>query len=106
MAAVIESTIKSDPVGRWYIEISDTMKEDSMEICLNIYEYAEKIEKMGEEYGGVVEVMWSSEENVTPQQIHEVRQQIMQYEAEEAAKKEAEGEIPPTHQQDGTPNFQ
>ncbi|SFV50069.1 hypothetical protein MNB_SV-6-411 [hydrothermal vent metagenome] len=106
MAAVIESTIKSNPLGRWYIELSDTMKEESMEICLDIFEYAEKIEQMGAEYGGVVEVIWSSEENVTPQQIHEVRQQIMQYEAEEAARKEAENNPPPTHQEDGTPNFQ
>lgn len=79
---VIESVIKTNPLGRWYIELSDTLKEESMEICLDIYEYAQKIEMMGEEYGGEVEVAWSTEENVTPAQINEVRQQIMAYEAE------------------------
>lgn len=88
MATVIESIIKSNPVGRWYIQLSDTMQEDSMEMCLDIYEYADKIEKMGVEYGGVVEVLWSSDDNVTPEQINEVRQQIMAYEAQEAARKE------------------
>ena len=97
---VIESVIKSNPLGRWYIELSDTMKEESMEICLDINEYAQKIEMMGEEYGGEVEVSWSTEDNVTPAQINEVRQQIMAYEAEiEAKKQEA------THMPDGTPNF-
>ena len=79
---VIESVIKSNPLGRWYIELSDTMKEESMEICLDIYEYAQKVEMMGEEYGGEVQVAWSTEDNVTPAQINEVRQQIMAYEAE------------------------
>ena len=57
---VIESIIKTNPLGRWYIELSDTMKEESMEICLDIYEYAQKIEMMGEEYSGEVEVAWST----------------------------------------------
>ncbi|TNF44900.1 MAG: hypothetical protein EP216_01155, partial [Epsilonproteobacteria bacterium] len=97
---VIESIIQTNPLGRWYIELSDTMKEESMEICLDIYEYAQKIEMMGEEYDGEVEVAWSSGEGVTVKQINEVRQQIMAYEAEvEAQQQEA------THMPDGTPNF-
>jgi hypothetical protein len=101
MSVIIESVIKSNPVGRWYIALSDTTEEDSLEVCLDIYEYAEKIEKMGEEYGGDVEVVWSSDDNVTPEQINEVRMQIIAYEAEQEALKEKESHMP-----DGTPNFQ
>ena len=99
---VIESVIKSNPLGRWYIELSDTMKEESEDrvVCLDINEYAQKIETMGQEYGGDVEVAWSSEENVTPEQINEVRMQIMAYEAELEAQKENA-----THMSDCTPNF-
>jgi hypothetical protein len=79
---IIESVIKSNPLGRWYIELRDTLKEESMEICLDINEYARKVEMMGEEYGGEVEVAWSTEDNVSPAQINEVRQQIIAYEAE------------------------
>lgn len=79
---IIESVIKSNPLGRWYIELRDTLKEESMEICLDINEYARKVEMMGEEYGGEVEVAWSTEDNVSTAQINEVRQQIMAYEAE------------------------
>lgn len=101
---IIESVIKTNPMGRWYIELSDTMKEENEEkdrvICLDINEYAQKVEMMGEEYGGEVEISWSTEENVTPVQINEVRQQIMAYEAEiEAKEQEA------THMPDGPPNF-
>ena len=97
---VIESIIKTNPMGRWYIELSDTMKEESLEMCIDIQDYAKKVEMMGAEYGGEVEVAWSSDEGVTVEQINEVRQQIMVYEAEvEAKNTEA------THMPDGTPNF-
>jgi len=79
---VIESVIKTNPVGRWYIELTDTTKEEKREICLDIKEYAQKIELMGEEYNGEVEVAWSTDEGVSVEQINEVRQQIMAYEAE------------------------
>jgi len=107
MAVIIESVIKSNPVGRWYIQLSDTTEEESMEICLDINEYARKIEEMGEEYGGDVEVAWSSDSNVTPEQINEVRMQMMQYEAElEALREQESAEEMDAHQADGTPNFQ
>ncbi len=101
---VIESVIQTNALGRWYIELSDTTKEESVKdnlmICLDIHEYAEKIGLIAEAYAGEIEVAWSSGEDVTPEQINEVRQQIMAYEAEiEAKNSEA------THMPDGTPNF-
>jgi len=106
VSTIIESTIKSNPLGRWYIELCDTMKDESMEICLDVNEYAQKVEAMGLEYGGEIEIAWSSDDNVTPEQINEVRMQMMAYEAEQEAAKEA-GMNPDqnTHQADGTPNF-
>lgn len=69
-------------MGRWYIELIDTMKEegDDRIVCLDIEEYAKKIEIMGLEYGDGVEVQWASDDNVTQIQINEVRQQMMVYE--------------------------
>ena len=107
MSTIIESVIKSNPVGRWYIELTDTMKDDEERIiCLDVQEYAEKIEIIGEEYNQEIEIAWSSDDNVTPAQINEVRQQMMAYEAEEEAKKE-QGihQENSTHLADGTPNF-
>ena len=102
MAGVIESTIKTSPLGRWYIELSDTMKDDAEPVfCMDVYEYADKLEEMGKEYDGVVETIWSSEDNVTPEQINEVRMQMNAYEAEQEAKKEGVNNMP-----DGTPNFE
>ena len=107
MSTIIESVIKSNPVGRWYIELTDTMKdEEERIICLDVFEYAEKIEILGEEYNQEIEIAWSSDENVTPAQINEVRQQMMAYEAEEEAKKEnGIHQENSTHLAVGTPNF-
>jgi len=107
MATVIESTIKTSPLGRWYIELIDTMKDDAQEVvCLDVYEYAEKVETIGKEYDNKIEVIWSSDENVTPEQINEVRMQMNAYEAEqEAANASGSPQEQPTHQADGTPNF-
>jgi len=107
MSTIIESVIKSNPVGRWYIELTDTMKDDEERIiCLDVYEYAEKIEILGEEYNQEIEIAWSSDDDVTPAQINEVRQQMMAYEAEqEAIKENAIHQENSTHLADGTPNF-
>ena len=102
MAGMIESVIKTSPLGRWYIELTDTMKEDEESIiCMDVFEYADKVEEMGKEYDGAVEVLWSSDDNVTPEQINEVRMQMNAYEAEQEAKRNGETNMP-----DGTPNFQ
>ena len=101
MAGVVESTIKTSPLGRWYIELSDTMQDRDVIVCMDVYEYADKVEEIGKEYDGEVEVIWSSDDNVTPEQINEVRMQMNAYEAEQEAKRENMEHMP-----DGTPNFE
>ncbi len=109
MAVIINSTIKTNPVGRWYIELNDTTEEGHMEICLDIKEYALKIEEIGSDYGGEIEVAWSAEDGVTDIQINEVRIQMNEYEAEVEQQKAAEAvggmSQAGTHQDDGTPIF-
>jgi len=100
MAGVVESVIKTSPLGRWYIELSDTMQDSDVIVCMDVYEYADKVEEIGKAYGGEVEVIWSSDDNVTPEQINEVRMQMNAYEAEQEAKRENMEHMP-----DGTPNF-
>jgi flagellar biosynthesis component FlhA len=108
MSTIVESVIKSNPVGRWYIELTDTMKDDEERIiCLDVFEYAEKIEVIGAEYNQEIEIAWSSDDDVTPEQINEVRQQMMAYEAEQEAQKEnAIHQENSSYLADGTPNFQ
>ena len=75
----INATIMSNPMGRWYIELKDVEK-DHKEFCLDFAEFEQKIALMGESYGGEIEVAWSADENVTKEQINEVRMHMQSYE--------------------------
>jgi hypothetical protein len=99
---IFESIIKTNPVGRWYIEIRDTSDEES-QMCLDIDEYAVKVENMGAKHGGNIEIHWSQEENVTPEQINEVRIAMMDYEAQLEREKEEFANA--SHNVDGSPKF-
>ncbi len=106
MSVIIQSIIKTNPMGRWYIELIDPNEEETEErmICLDIQEYAQKIETISEDYGNDMEIAWESEENVTPIQINEVRQQIMAYEAEQEAKMNDAPQGAPQAGAEWTPN--
>jgi hypothetical protein len=106
MSVIIQSIIKTNPMGRWYIELIDPNEEETEDrmICLDIHEYAQKIEAISEDYGNDMEIAWESEENVTPLQINEVRQQIMAYEAEQEAKMNDAPQGAPQNFEEWTPN--
>jgi len=78
---IFTSIIKSTPDNSWYIELSDMSKENHIEICNSIEEYADKIELMGQEYDEEIKVEWSNDDNITLSQIDEVRKEMMEYEA-------------------------
>ena len=80
MSGILEARIMSNPMGRWYIEISDEA-EGIKEYCLDFAEFEEKITLMGDRYGGDIEVAWSADKNVTKEQINEVRMHMLEYEA-------------------------
>ena len=98
---MIESVIKTSPIGKWYIELTDATDESvEPKICWDVFAYADAIEEMGKRYNGMIEIHWSKDENVTPEQVNEVRMQMHAYEAQQAAvaNGEAEGD-------DMTPDF-
>jgi hypothetical protein len=39
MAVIFETVIKSNPIGRWYLELRDTSEDGRVEICLDREEY-------------------------------------------------------------------
>ena len=95
-----------------YFSIAKTANQNIVEMeldkMLRRFAVAEKIEKIGQEYGNDIEVEWSSAEGVTPEQINEVRMQMNAYEAEREAREalEKEGHATTTdYSADGTPTF-
>lgn len=70
---VFEAIIRSDKVGGWFIELKDTI-DGRVEICKDMDEFEEKIEAMGDDYGGHIdEVRWSKEDDLHPAILDEIR---------------------------------
>jgi hypothetical protein len=90
MAVVFEATIKNDDMGGWFIELKDTV-DGRVEVCKDLEEFEEKIELLGDDYGGHVdEVKWFKDDDLHPAAMDEIRIQM----AEKRAKiEEDKGEF-------------
>lgn len=87
MSTLFTSVVKVNEEGNWYIEITDTV-DSRKETCVSIDEYAVKIEELGADYGGDIEVKWSADENVSPLHMDEVRFQMAKYQEKYADQEE------------------
>jgi hypothetical protein len=86
MEVIFESCIKIDEKGDWFIELKDTRSE-RVEVCLDMDEYSQKVEEFGAAYGGEInEVVWSKDENVSPQVMDEIRLEMARLQQEIEAK--------------------
>ena len=82
MSVIFESRIKCNRVGEVYIELKDLV-DGRVEICEDVEDYAKKIEKLGEDYGGHIdEVRWSVDEDVPPQEMDKIRMDMAKYQEE------------------------
>ena len=79
MSVIFESTVKTGKDGGWYIELKDTVQE-KIEICKDLKEFEQKIQEMGNDYGGRIdEVKWLNQEGLSPAHMQEVRVAMMEY---------------------------
>ena len=70
---IFEATIKNDNAGGWFIELKDT-EDGRVEICKDLDEFEEKIEMMGDDYGGHIdEVRWLKDDDLHPAAMDEIR---------------------------------
>ncbi len=70
---IFEATIKNDGAGGWFIELKDT-EDGRVEICKDLDEFEEKIEMMGDDYGGHIdEVRWLKDDDLHPAAMDEIR---------------------------------
>ena len=90
MAVKFISTIKSNGLGGWFIELVDTLDNRKVN-CKNLQEYEDAIEQMGDDYAGDIEVEWRKDDNVSAANMEEIRLEMAKY--KERYDKEAMEEI-------------
>lgn len=75
---------------KWYIELKD-MVDERVAKCLDMTEFAEKVEDFGSDYGGNIDsVNWYKDDNVPEPVMNEIRQAMADHKAEI---EEAQGEL-------------
>jgi len=73
MAVIFSATIKLDNNGKWFIELKDET-DGRTEVCFDINEFSKQIESLGSDYGGYIdEVRWSKDEMVPISVMDEIR---------------------------------
>jgi hypothetical protein len=75
MAVKFISHVEQDGIGGWFIKLTDTLEESEV-ICKDLDEYAVKIEELGGEYGGDIEVVWTRSPLLTPANYQELEEQM------------------------------
>jgi len=82
MSVIFKSVIKIDTEGAWFIELTDTV-DGRVELCKNMDEYSQKVQDLGSDYGGNIdEVQWSKDDNVPPNVMNEIREEMAKHQAE------------------------
>lgn len=82
MSVIFESVIKIDANGEWFIELTDTV-DGRVELCKDIEEFADKVQELGNDYGGNIdEVKWSKDDNVPSNIMNEIREEMAKHQAE------------------------
>lgn len=75
MAVKFISHVEQDGIGGWFIKLTDTLEESEV-ICKDLDEYAQKIEKLGGEYGGEIEVVWTRSNLLTPANYQDLEEKM------------------------------
>jgi len=97
-----EAVLKNNGIGGWCIELTDTLEPTTVR-CENLEDFSNKVQEMGAEYGNDIEVVWSSEEDVSPAHMQELRVAMTEYQEkyQEEIDKELNGEQTPGAATDG-----
>ena len=93
MSAKFTANIEEDiNDGKWLIRLTDTV-DSREELCKSLEEFKTKIEELGDDYGGDIEVVWSKDQNVSDKNFKEIHNGMAMYKEKEAEDKSENIEV-------------
>ena len=81
---ILETTIKSDGFGGWYLELYNPETDERI-ACESFNDYMAKVVQMGEDSPEELEVKWSADEDVLPSHINDLRGLMNKHQEEQDA---------------------
>ena len=93
MSAKFTANIEEDTKnGSWLIRLTDTL-DNRTALCKSLEEFKTKLEELGDDYGGDVEVVWSKEQDVTDTHFKEIHNGMSAYKEEDIEDKSENIEV-------------
>ncbi|XOB61428.1 hypothetical protein ACMC56_12570 [Campylobacterota bacterium DY0563] len=69
------SHVDENTNGDWFIELTDTMTNESV-ICKDLNEYKIKLEECSGEYGFDIEVVWTKSKSLSPKNYEDLNNKM------------------------------
>lgn len=83
MAVKFISHVEENEKGDWFITLTDTLQNKSA-VCDDIEQYKINIERLADEYGNDIEVVWTKSKTLTPKSYQELNSQMAKLQEEYA----------------------
>jgi len=79
MSAKFTANIEEDTSKEgWLIRLTDTT-DDRVALCYSLEEFKKNVEKLGDDYGGDIEVVWTKNHDVTDKHFKEIHEGMAKY---------------------------
>lgn len=83
MAVKFISHVEENESGNWFITLTDTLQGKSA-ICDDMDQYKKSLEKLADEYGNDIEVIWTKSKNLSPQNYQDLSNKMAELQKEYA----------------------
>lgn len=77
MAVKFISHVDENEQGNWFIELTDTLEETTVQ-CKDLDEYKVNIEELGGKYANDIEVVWTKSKTLSPKSYQDLNDKMAQ----------------------------
>lgn len=81
MAVKFISHVEENEDGKWFIELTDTLGEET-KVCNDLDEYKKCLEQMAEDYGNEIEVVWTKSKTLSPANYQDLNDKMAELQKE------------------------
>jgi predicted RNA-binding protein len=83
MAVKFISHVEENNLGNWFITLTDTLQNKST-VCMDMDQYKKNLEKLADEYGNDIEVVWTKSKTLSPQNYQDLNEKMAELQKEYA----------------------
>lgn len=74
----LKANIEEDGLGGWLIRLTDSF-DNKEYVCKSMHEFSVEVERLGSLYEGKAQVEWSSDNNLSEENFHNIKVEMAKY---------------------------